>query len=88
MRVILKGGLAEGAAQREVRLAFDAAVTREALLAGLGAAVPGVQRYLAMSAETGRPLPLLVLVEGSWVYPGGLIDRDATVEIHPPIAGG
>lgn len=88
MKVILKGGLAEGAAQREVQLAFDAPVTREALLAGLQNVVPGVARYLAMSAETGKAPPLLVLVGGNWVYPGGFIERDATVEIHPPIAGG
>jgi hypothetical protein len=88
MRVILKGALAEGAAQREVELAFDTAATREALLAGLGTMVPGVKRYLTMSAETGRPPPLLVLVDGNWIYPGDLIEHDARVEIHPPIAGG
>ncbi len=88
MKVILKGALAEGAVQREIGLDFKAPVTREALLAGLAVRVPGVERYLAMNAETGRSPPLLVLVEGNWIYPGGVIDRDATVEIHPPIAGG
>jgi len=88
VKIILKGALAEGAAQREVELGLDAPVTREALLAELGSRVPGVERYLAMSAETGKAPPLLVLVAGDWIYPGGFIDRDATVEIHPPIAGG
>ena len=41
-----------------------------------------------MRAETGLPLPLPALVEGNWVYPGGLVERDTTVEIQPPIAGG
>ncbi len=88
MRVILKGALAEGAVQREIGLDFEVPVTREALLAGLAVQVPGVKRYLAMNAETGRLSPLLVLVEGHWIYPGDVIDRNATVEIHPPIAGG
>ena len=88
MRVILKGALADGAVQREVQIDFDRPVTREAVLARLGHAVPGVARYLAMNAETGKAPPLLVLVAGDWIYPGGIIDRDATVEIHPPIAGG
>lgn len=88
MKVILKGALADGRAQREVRLSFDAPVTREVLLADLAEVVPGVQRYLAMNAETGRSPPLLVLSEGNWIYPGDLVEHDATVEIHPPIAGG
>ncbi len=88
MKVILKGALAEGAAQREVRLVFDAPVTREVLLADLASVAPGIRRYLAMNAETGQPAALLVLSGGNWIYPGSLVERDATVEIHPPIAGG
>ncbi len=88
MKVILKGGLAQGTAPREVQLAPGRAITREELVEALAERVPAIQRYLAMSAETGRAPSLLILAGGAWVHPGDLVPEDATIEIHPPIAGG
>lgn len=88
MKVILRGGLAQGTAPREIQLSPGRAITREELVAALAERVPVVQRYLAMRAETGRAPSLLILAGGAWVSPGDLVPEDATIEIHPPIAGG
>ena len=88
MKVILRGGLAQGTAPREVHLAPGRAITREELVEALAALVPAIERYRAMSAETGRAPSLLILAGGAWVHPGDLMPEEATVEVHPPIAGG
>ncbi len=88
MKVILSGALAHGALQREFQLLLEGSTTREDLLALLAGQVPGIARSLQSSAETGRPVSLMVVANGNWVYPGDPIAAEAEVEICPPISGG
>ena len=88
MKVILRGTLAEGAPQPEFQLPLEASTTREDLLATLAAQVPGIARYMGASAETGKPVSLMMVADGNWIHPGDPIDAEAEVEICPPISWG
>lgn len=88
MRVLLRGALAEGAAERVVVLSLGGAATREQILAALAEQAPAVRRYLSMPVEAGVPPSLLVLCGGSWVHPGDVLEEQAEVEIYPPTSGG
>lgn len=88
MKVILRGTLSEGVPQQEFQLAIEGGTTREGLLATLAGQVPGISRYMQASAETGKPLALMIVADGNWVHPGDSIRAEAEVEICPPISGG
>lgn len=88
MKVILSGALTQGAPQRVIQLPLEGSTTREGLLATLAAQVPGIARYMEASAETGRPVALMVVADGNWVHPGDPVAAEAEVEICPPINGG
>lgn len=88
MKVILGGALVEGAPQREFHLALEGGTTREGLLAALAGEVPAIARYQRASAETGKPVALMIITGGNWIHPGDSIAEDAEVEIYPPISGG
>jgi molybdopterin converting factor small subunit len=88
MKVILRGTLAEGAPQQEFELPLEGGTTREDLLAGLAGRVPALARYLKASAETGKPVSLMIVADGNWVHPGDPVGANAEVEICPPISGG
>ena len=88
MKVILSGALAQGAPQREFQLALEGGTTREALLATLAGRVPSIARYMEASAETGKPIALMIVADGNWVHPGDPVGAEAEVEICPPINGG
>ena len=88
MKVILGGALAEGAPDREIQLELEGNTTREGLLAALAGQVPAIARCLKVSAETGKPAPLMMITGGNWIHPGVVIDQEAEVEIYPPISGG
>jgi len=88
MKVILRGTLGEGAPQQEFQLPLEAGTTREDLLAGLSGQVPAIARHLKASAETGRPIALMIIADGNWVHPGDPVGANAEVEICPPISGG
>jgi molybdopterin converting factor small subunit len=88
MKVILSGALAQGAPQREFQLPLEGSTTREALLATLAGQVPAIARYMEASAETGKPVALMIVANGNWIHPGDPIGAEAEVEICPPISGG
>ena len=88
MKVILRGTLGEGAPQQEFQLPLEAGTTREELLAALSGRVPAIARCLKASAETGKPVALIMVADGNWVHPGEPVGADAEVEIGPPISGG
>ncbi len=88
MKVILSGALAQGAPRREFHLPLEGSTTREDLLATLAGQVPGIARYMAASAETGKPISLMIVANGNWIHPGDPIGAEAEVEICPPISGG
>lgn len=88
MKVTVRGTLAEGAPQQEFQLPLEASTTREDLLAKLSGRVPALARYVKASAETGKPVALMIVADGNWVHPGDLVSADAEVEICPPISGG
>jgi hypothetical protein len=88
MKIILRGTLSEGAPQQEFQLAREGDTTREGLLAALVGQVPALARYMQASAETGKPLALMIVADGNWVHPGDSIGSEAEVEICPPITGG
>jgi molybdopterin converting factor small subunit len=88
MKVNLRGALAEGAPQQEFELPLEGSTTREDLLAKLSGRVPALARYLKASAETGKPISLMIVADGNWVHPGDSVAANAEVEICPPISGG
>lgn len=88
MRIILRGTLSVGAPQQEFHLPLEGSITREALLATLAGQAPAIARYMAVSAETGKPAALMVVADGNWVHPGDSAGAEAEVEICPPITGG
>jgi len=88
MKVILSGALAQDAPRREFQLPLQGSATREDLLARLAGQIPSIARYMEASAETGKPVSLMIVANGNWIHPGDSIDADAEVEICPPISGG
>lgn len=88
MKVILRGTLGEGAPQQEFQLQLEGSRTREELLATLAGQVPAIARYMEASAETGKPISLMIVANGNWIHPGDPIGAEAEVEISPPISGG
>lgn len=88
MKVILRGALAEGAAQQEFELPVEGSTTREDLLATLSGQVPTIARYLRVDAESQKPVAIMVVADGDWVHPGDSVGAGAVVEICPPITGG
>jgi len=88
MKVILRGTLGEGAPQQEFQLPLAGGMTREDLLATLAGQVPAIARHMEASAETGKPIALMIVADGNWVHSGDPIGAEAEVEICPPISGG
>ena len=88
MKVILRGALGEGARQQEFQLQLEDSTTREDLLATLAAQAPAIARYMKASAETGKPIALMIIADGNWIHPGDPVGANAEVEVCPPISGG
>ena len=88
MKVHLRGALAEGAPQQEFQLPLEGSTTREEPARHAGRAGPGHRALHEASAETGKPVALMIVADGNWVHPGDSVGADAEVEICPPISGG